>query len=266
MQANTVISGYQLMVQQIAEQRPSLQGLLKNFVSPLKEQLTDAPTSRSLIEISGASNSGKTWLLSQILLQCLLLHSVDGGNGVQCQVVLFNLSHKLKPAHFEKQLRAKIKALQCFKDEKEEAEIFNKCKESLIFINCFSTDDFDLAFDVVENVLLDNEQIAMLAIDTLGAFYWEDTSRIRVRMNTHYARALARLRKLCNSHNICCVFTVNENYASGRGLSAASFSAVGAAAAADYALKIKLSEQGERSINGHAFSIDDKGFLEWLNI
>ncbi|XP_073811363.1 X-ray repair cross complementing 2 isoform X3 [Musca autumnalis] len=195
-----IASGYQLMVQSKADKRPSLENLWPNVFPP------DTPKHSSLTEITGEENEA---LLLNVIARTILPKQYGGKSS---QVILFDLNHKMD--EIDKYLLNAMSLNEHFSQEDRNFtdEIVKECLNSIIYISCYSAEQFDLAIEELEDLLWDNENVSLLAIDGLDAFYWDDCyDRLR-RMITHYRKLCQRLQKICKEHKICCIYTVETNY------------------------------------------------------
>ncbi|XP_055857571.1 uncharacterized protein LOC129920275 [Episyrphus balteatus] len=208
---STIFNAFELLVAQKASIRPKLQSLSKDLFP------SNGPAPKSLIEISGPSNSGKTLLLNEIIALTILPTYF---NGKDSNVVLIDLDHKLSIPHLMK-VAEKIIKNSGEKTSQEDMQFTIELRmQSVQIINCYSPDQFEMAMDTLEDLLVSNPDIALLAIDNIGAYYWLDTDSKLVRKETHYKNHIARLKNICRKHNIVCAFTMESNYIQTKGLRA----------------------------------------------
>ncbi|XP_075164829.1 X-ray repair cross complementing 2 [Haematobia irritans] len=195
-----IASGYEILVKQTANKRRTLEGLCHIFPK-------SAPKPSTLTEISGTPGSGRSELLVRLIARTIL---PDAYKGKSSQVIFLDLNHKID--EIEKYIREIIDA--CGSIEHIEATtVTTNCLNSIIRMACYSSEQLDIAFDEqLEDLLWDNENISLLAIDGLDSFYWEDCYGRLQRMSTHYKRLCQRLKSICQQHNICCIYTVDAYY------------------------------------------------------
>ncbi|KAH8384676.1 hypothetical protein KR093_004623, partial [Drosophila rubida] len=162
------------------------------------------PVPSSLVEISGGRNTGKTMLLMQLVAQSL----------THCDVVLLNTSNKIDPTILGALLKDAISASSPNSTSAELEKKFETCLESLEIMNCFSSTQLEMALKTLDQyVLLDNERISLIAVDSLCEFYWFDLEpETRQRKFTYYMNALAPLRKICNKFYVSCMYTVDSSF------------------------------------------------------
>ncbi|XP_019895139.1 uncharacterized protein LOC101897537 isoform X1 [Musca domestica] len=195
-----IATGYQIMVQTKAEKRPSVENLWPCVFPP------DAPKHGTLTEISGVKEEE---LLLKIIARTVLPEKYGGKSS---QVVLLDLNHKID--EIEKHLLDVMSLSENFsqEDPNRTDDIIRTCLDSIIFIACYSSEQFDLALEELEELLWNNENITLLSIFGLDAFYWDDCYDRLQRMIIHYRNLCQRLQKICKQHKICCIFTMETNY------------------------------------------------------
>lgn len=197
-----VISAYTAVIQQLAEARPTIESIGIDIFPD------GGPTPMSLVEISGRPNSGKTAVLSEIMARCL---PPTYFSGRYCDVIFLNLDHKLSIPNFVKNIKRIIVDSGEPSTLHEVDSVVESCLDSIQIINCFSSEEFDLAIESLEDILLANRNVALVAIDNIEAFYWNDVHKKLVRMSTHYNRHVRKLKNICEAHKISCVYTVDSN-------------------------------------------------------
>lgn len=209
MSYSTIFNAFELLVAQKASMRPKLQSLSTN-IFPL-----NGPSPQSLIEITGPSNSGKSLLLNEILALTILPTYF---NGKDSKAVLIDLDHTISMQHLMKVAEKVIKN-SGEKTSPEDIQFTIELRlQSVQIINCYSTDQFEIAMDTLDDLLVGNPDIALLAIDNIGAYYWLDTEDKLVKKETHYKNHIARLKNICKKHNVVCAFTVDSNFVQSKGL------------------------------------------------
>lgn len=135
---------------------------------------------RSIIEIAGASATGKTVLLCQFIAKCILPArykgiEIDGCDA--CAILIDTLGH-VQMSKIAELMRATVRsACQVAADVQSPAEtvdyIVNKSLENLTVISCCNNDQLQLTLHTLEDEFLGNERIALLAIDNILAYYWQ---------------------------------------------------------------------------------------------
>lgn len=231
-------SGYHRIVKCNTTEKSSLANIWKE-VFPINE-----PREKSLIEISGYAGTGKRFVLYKLISRAALLERFGGKYS---QVILLDLVHKFDFNIFENQIHTEI-SIKCSPQLSSEYAIENYC-ENIIHLPCYSSDQFELAFEEIENLLWEQKNIVLLAIDGIETFYWEDCRNQLQRMTTHYKKLIQRLKQLCEIHNICCVYTGDTNY----------LSKMNPLPTIDYRIKMLKSPDGSRFLNSLPIEINAVG-------
>lgn len=243
-------SGYQLMVKCNATQRPTLANIWEE-VFPLNE-----PRAKSLIEISGSAGTGKRLALYQLITRAAVTECVGGKDS---QVILLDLKHKFDMSSLEdciKRFIEKQKPVVASSQLSSEFAV-TKYTQAIMHLPCYSLDQFELVFDDIEELLWDHKNVALLAIDGLETFYWEDCRHQLQRMTTHYKKQVQRLEQLCKTHNICCAYTVDGNYLF-------KMNALFPQTNIDYRIKMIQNADGGRFLNNLPIEINEMGGIEFL--
>lgn len=207
---STIFNAYELLVAQKASLRPNLQSLNTHLFP------TNGPTPKSLIEINGPSNSGKSLLLNEIIAHTILPTYF---NGKESQAILIDLDHKISIPNLMKVTEKIIKNSGESTTPEDIQFTIDLCMQnSLHIMNCYTPDQFEIGMDNLEEMLVADSKIALVAIDNIGAYYWLDTETKLMKKETHYKNHVARLKNLCKKHNIVCACTVESNYFQSKGL------------------------------------------------
>ncbi|XP_069964398.1 DNA repair protein XRCC2 [Bactrocera oleae] len=251
-----VFNAYEGCVEEMANQRPSLQDIDIEIFSE------NSPKARSLIEISGASESGKSVLLWRLMARCLTPTYFGGRN---CDLIFIDLRHKFDAESFEEQI---IRLVAASGEQHTTAELrvmVEKCFDSLHLLNCYNSKHFKAALEIVDGLLVKYSDCSLVVIDGLDAFYWLDTYERRIRMQTHYVRNVERLRRLCDRHGVCCAYTINTNYLGAKKLKGVDDNifertSMQTSVKVEYKLQLQLASNGERTLNGMAVEIRDNSF------
>ena len=242
-------SGYQVMVKCNATQRPSLANIWEE-VFPLNE-----PRAKSLIEISGSAGTGKRLALYQLITRAAVTECVGG----KCsQVILIDLVHKFDMSSLEECIKRFIRTSNPGASTQLSIDCaISKYTQTIMHLPCYSLDQFELAFEEIEELLWDHKNVALLAIDGIETFYWEDCRYQLQRMTTHYKKLVKRLKQLCETHNIYCVYTADDKYLS-------KISALFPQTNIDYRIKMTQNVDGGRFLNNLPIAINEAGGIEFL--
>lgn len=231
-----ILSGYQLMVRSFAAQRPTLNNIWNEVFLP------NGPQEKSLIEISGAPGTGKSLLLYELMARATLSTFYGGKHA---QIIFIDLSHKFDLNVFIDIVQNTMNRHFMVSSQRPLVDSLKWPCESIINVPCYSADQFEIAFEDIEELLWDNKRVSMIAIDALDTFYWDECNHQVQRMNTHYKKLIQRLKPICQEHNICCAYTVDANYLMTKSKSCAYFPH----SLIDYKLKLVKHNDGRRYLN-----------------
>ncbi|XP_053962935.1 DNA repair protein XRCC2 [Anastrepha ludens] len=255
-----IFNAFEGCMEELAYQRPALHDMDPE-VFP-----SGAPFSKSLIEISGSSEAGKSMLLWRLMARCLTPTYFGGRN---CDIIFIDLQHKFDMEHFARQIKRLVSSSGEQYTTTELEEVVEKSLESIHLLNCYNSKDFDVALEFADGLLLKHSDCAMIAIDGLDRFYWLDTYVRRIRMQTHYLRNVERIRNLCERHGVCCAYTVDTNYLGVKRVGGVEGNAPGNVALrtnvnVEHRLYLQFRKNGERFLNERPVEIRDDG-LHFIN-
>lgn len=154
---------------------------------------------RSVIEIVGASSTGKTLLLCQFIAKCLLPAQyrgiqIDGCDA--CAILIDTLGH-IQMSKIAELMTSTICSAYQAADVQPPAEtvdyIVNKSLENLMVISCCNNNQLQLILRTLEDEFLGNERIALLAIDNILAYYWQARRERGILSMNYYAKDLLRI-------------------------------------------------------------------------
>lgn len=164
---------------------------------------------RNVIEIVGASATGKTLLLCQFIAKCILPARYKGIkiDGCDSCAILIDTYGQVQMSKLAELMT--IMTLTACKTAGMQLPIetvdlvVNKSLENLTVINCCNNDQLQLSLQALEDELLSNERIALLAIDNILAYYWQVRREKGILSMDQYARSLvriirARISRFCN--------------------------------------------------------------------
>lgn len=166
------------------------------------------------IEIAGASSTGKTLLLCQFLAKCILPVQykeikISGCN--VCAIIIDTLGH----IHISKitefmiaMIHSAYQNIGAIAPVETVNAIVNKSLENLSVVKCYNNDQFQITLNMLESELLSNEKIALLAIDNITAYYWQERWKKSVLTMDFYVKGLVKLIRTCTSQfRIITVYT-----------------------------------------------------------
>lgn len=175
----------------------------------------DGVSNESVVEIVGASSTGKTLLLCQFLARCVLPMQYDGieiDGCDACAILIDTLGHVRISKIAELVTSALSSAYQTAGVRQPPVETVNsvvtKSLENLLVINCCNNDQFQLTLHTLEDELLGNKRIALLAIDSVMTYYWQERREKGIISMDSYVRSLIRVvRARTSQFRIATVYT-----------------------------------------------------------
>lgn len=198
MQNKTIESGIQLFSRII--QRPKLD-YLNDKLFP-----EGGPYSNQLIELTGESGAGKTILLTDFLVRCLLPVEYNGKNS---GAVIIDTDH-----HFDVFRLVSIIEYYLKKSDVKSNNyqtIIEHCLNNLIVLSCYSSEQLQATFLNLETVILQNANISFLAIDSVSAYYWsERINNDTISFNAYFSQIIGTLKNIAKSFNLTVLYTKPE--------------------------------------------------------
>lgn len=161
---------------------------------------------RNVIEIVGASSTGKTLLLCQFIAKCILPArykgiKIDGCDSCAILIDTFGQVQMSKLAELMTIMTRTAYQTAGVQLPGETVDlVVSKSLENLTVINCCNNDQLQLTLHALEDELLSNERIALLAIDNILAYYWQRRREKGILSMDQYARSLVRIIRARISH------------------------------------------------------------------
>lgn len=176
-----------------------------NFPPLFKENLPR----HTYIEITGYRGSGKSSLLTKLIASCIMPSkhgdTILPGNGVS--TILINTDHQINLFSIIAQLEHLLNTHTNI-DTKEVIQI---CLQNLTILNCYSSDQLKFTFLNIERILQDNDNIGLLAIDSLSAYYWTDRLHVgNVSFNLYCSKVFSGLKETLQNFDVVTIFTRND--------------------------------------------------------
>lgn len=168
-----------------------------------------------IIEINGEQSSGKSLLLSQILAKCILpnYYQIKGCNA---SAILINTDHHFQISKLIELMNGIINNVMSFASEAMEIDfdkrtIIKNSLHNLHIINCYNSEQFFLTLRTLDDIFLDNTKIALLAIDSITAYYWQDCEDNIIKIDTYIKNLLKVIKIHTIQFNIATIYTkLNE--------------------------------------------------------
>ncbi|XP_072755876.1 DNA repair protein XRCC2 [Anoplolepis gracilipes] len=164
---------------------------------------------RNVIEIVGASSTGKTLLLCQFIAKCILPTwykgiKIDGCDSCAILIDTFGQVQMSKLAELMTIMtRTACQTAGVQLPVETIALLVSKSLENLTVISCCNNEQLQLSLHALEDELLSDERIALLAIDNILAYYWQVRREKGILSMDQYAKSLvrtirARISQFCN--------------------------------------------------------------------
>lgn len=153
------------------------------------------PNKKDTIELSGTVSSGKTRLLTQFIAKCLLPEEFGG---LDCSAILLNTDLHFQASLLSDMMFAMMQSKDASiqRDEKT-ATILEKCLKNLSIINCYNSVNLNVTIVNLEDILVKNDKAALIALDSVTSFYWEDREEGgEWRIDTYVKNILEKLQRL----------------------------------------------------------------------
>lgn len=212
MAAETVTeSGLQLISRIHSKLRPCLAKLAPEILAH------SGPHSCEVIEIGGQSNVGKSILLLE-LISAAIIPLEHGGRGADSILVDLTANFSiinLMPILEKHILHHRMLAVSDGETEDlrytigdDVTAVIELALNNLQVIQCYTTDEFERTLWQIRSSFSMNPQLALLAIESLGAYYWNDISADQpMRMDTYMRKQIKSVRKITDDHGIVLTYT-----------------------------------------------------------
>lgn len=166
--------------------RPSLLGL-DSVLFP------DGPNPRDVVEISGEPSTGKTLLLTQFIVKCVLpaewKHIHIGG--LKAGVVLLNTDHHFHTYKLVSVMESYLSNVGRFKVDEVE-EIVKEALGRLIIYNIADSVQLNVTMYSLQTVISNQPEISLILLDSVSAFYWQDSVGGGIRKMDLYTKTVIK--------------------------------------------------------------------------
>ncbi|XP_076233270.1 X-ray repair cross complementing 2 [Calliopsis andreniformis] len=166
------------------------------------------PRDTDVVEISGHGSTGKTLLLSQMLAKCILPNrsgSVRRINGCDASAILINTDH-----HFQvsKMIQLMTDIVDTAARDTNSDDIVRNSLQNLRIVDCYDSEQFLSSLRTLEDLFIGNPAIALLAIDSVTAYYWQDRENNATTTIDSYVRKLIKyVRTQTTRFNVATIYT-----------------------------------------------------------
>lgn len=196
MQNQRIESGVHLFAR--IAQRPNLDRL-NEVIFP-----DGGPYPGQLVEITGEASTGKTLLATDFIARCILPISY---NGKHSGAVIINTDHNFDLfkliSVMEYHLKTAGKNAFC-------KSIIEGCLNNLIVLNCYSSEQLGATFLNLETIVLQNNNVSLLVVDSIAAYYWLERSNSNLSFNSYFSQIINKLHAIAKQFNISVIYTKPE--------------------------------------------------------
>ncbi|CAD1474871.1 unnamed protein product, partial [Heterotrigona itama] len=200
-------SGIELLAR--LNKKPSLRGLEDAL-------FFEGPRGTDIIEISGVQSSGKTLLLSQMLAKCILPNYREI-KGCNASAILINTDHHFQISKLVELMSnivnaatdtASFTATDVAVDvEFDKRAVIKNSLRNLHVVDCYDSEQFAVTLRTLDDIFVDNAKIALVAIDSITAYYWQDCEDNVITIDAYAKNLLRLVRTHTARFNVATVYT-----------------------------------------------------------
>lgn len=163
---------------------------------------------KHVCDISGPCNSGKTILLMEIIASTILPIEYGGRNA---HVILLDNDHKFAANVLNKIIgRQILNFMHPIEMDQQTIDNVTYCAlEHLHVIKSYDAFEYDLAIMELDLIITSNVNVALIAIDSLLAFYWAQYPN---SMRYYYEQLFQRLMQMVDKHYVALLFTRSDYF------------------------------------------------------
>lgn len=190
-----IVGGKLFYTKTHGQNRPSLLNLSQDLFPD------GGPKAESLVEITGSTDCcGKTQLLLEIIIKTILPTTHGGKSG---SVIFYNLDQQFNKCFFERILHKYV--------TDSDDVIVEECWQRLQIINIFIPAELQVQLKSLdETVLLNSKNVSLIALDSLGAYYYLEDDDIS--MYQHYKKMIEQLKLIARHHQVVIAYTLPYFY------------------------------------------------------
>ncbi|BES88176.1 X-ray repair complementing defective repair in Chinese hamster cells 2 [Nesidiocoris tenuis] len=205
-------NGLQLMGR--FEQRPSLRGL-NNHLFP------SGLLPREVVEITGESALGKTYMLMDLIARCVLPSTVMCGEcekpsgGLEAGVFLLDQDHHFDLLKLVRIMEVRVKMFLKDIDDSTVDKVISASLKRLVTLHLYSDDELTPSLLSVQNYIFSNSNVSLVAMDSIGAHYWQSVAANGKRkIDTYVEDILKQVHQILGAFQVSFVYTRPAAFAS----------------------------------------------------
>lgn len=173
---------------------------------------SEGPRNTDVVEINGERSAGKTLLLSQLIAKCILPSCY---NGCGASAILINTDHHFQVSKLIELMTDIVDAAYATSSTPENIDadtdkraVVENSLHNLRIIDCYDSEQFSLALSTLDDILIGDMEIALLAIDSITAYYWQDRQSIGVTTIDSYIKKLSKQIKVrASTSKVATIYT-----------------------------------------------------------
>lgn len=165
------------------------------------------PLPSQLVEITGEPNVGKTIMIMDLIAKCLL-PTIYGGKG--SGAIIVNTDHHFHLFRLISIMEYYIKAFEKSHSCKSHENVIDNSLSNLLILNCYNSDQLMVTFMNVENIILRNANISLVALDSISAYYWMDRLSSDISFNAYFSQIIATLHAIAKRFNVTVFYTKGQ--------------------------------------------------------
>ncbi|CAK9810614.1 DNA repair protein XRCC2 [Anthophora plagiata] len=165
-----------------------------------------------VVEISGEQSTGKTLLLCQMLAKCILpdCYETNRIGGCNASAIFINTDHRFQISKLIESMNDIVSFTlngQVTEINSNKMNIIQNCLHNLHIIDCYDNEQFSLTLRMLDDMFLGNPKIALIAIDSITAYYWQDREDNVNTIDSYIRKLLKLIRMHTTQFNVVTIYT-----------------------------------------------------------
>lgn len=206
------------------------------------------------------SDESMSHLLADVISEALIPENL---NGAESSVLLINTDGNLSFDVITNVFRKKL--LMQAVNNQEINNLFHEALQKLHILEVYDSTQFYATIHNLEIILMENQSISLLIIDTLTAFYWSEQGFKITKMDIYLKSLLSIVQKTTKEFNIKIIYTRPDYFSSSKDCieNLESCSEHPTIECLNYRMQVVLKENSTYQINVRTF---DKIFTKSFSI